>query len=138
LTAAQTLTLPSDGRPAHAGMGDFSLLTPDGRHRVDLPYCGEPPHGDSFHTISVDGVGVPGNAWGCGFACSSDSRFLCLSWMEKRYDRKTLVIDLMERRYFALPFYISNFMIRWPVIEGVGMAEGLNYSFCGSENWTNF
>jgi hypothetical protein len=105
---------------------------------VDLPYCGEPPHGDSFHTVTVDGVSVPGYAWGCGFACSSDSRFLCLSWMEQLYDRKTLVIDLVERRYFALPFYLSDFMIRWPVIEGLGIAEGLNYSFCGSENWTNF
>lgn len=138
MTATELLTLPCDGRSIFAGMGDFALLTPDGQHRIDLPYCGDPPHGDSFHTIILDCTSVPGYAWGCNFACSADSRFLCLSWMEMRYDRKTLVIDLVERRHFVLPCYINDFIVRWPHIEGAGMAEGMSYSFCGSESWVNF
>ncbi|WP_316682715.1 hypothetical protein [Ralstonia flaminis] len=132
----ETLQLPADGASLWAGMSDIELVTPDYRHHIALHYCGEPPHGDSNHLIQIDGVRAPGYAWGCHFACTANSRFLAMSWMEKRIERKTAVFDLEERRYFVLPFYMGNFRFQWPRLEGVEPSpEGRYYEFNGAENW---
>lgn len=117
-------------------MDDIELITPNGRHHVHLRYEGEPPHGDSYHLIQIDGVSAPGYAWGCHFACTPDSRLLAMSWMEKRIERRTAVFDLGGRRYFVLPFYTYNFCFRWPRLEGGEPAtEQRAYVFDGAENW---
>ncbi|MGN6263696.1 MAG: hypothetical protein ACTHNO_23465 [Ralstonia sp.] len=132
----QVLQLPADGSSLWAGMDDIELITPDGRHHVHLRYEGEPPHGDSYHLIQIDGVPAPGYAWGCTFACTPDSRLLAMSWMEKRIERKTAVFDLEGGRYFVLPFYMGNFCFRWPRLECVDPAcEQRSYAFNGNENW---
>jgi hypothetical protein len=56
--------LPADGASIHVSMGDFELLTPNGEHRVQILYRGEPPHGDSYHKFFIDDVSLPGYAWG--------------------------------------------------------------------------
>jgi hypothetical protein len=132
----EVLQLAADGSAVWAGMSDLELITPDGRHRVRLPYDGEPPHGDSCHRIEIDGVPAPGYAWGCHFACTPDSRLIAMSWMEKHIERKTAVFDLGGRRYFVLPFYIGNFCFRWPHLEGAEpTVEQRSYTFNGTENW---
>lgn len=98
-------------------MGDYVLVSPDGRHRATLLYVNEPPHGDSYHTLSIDGRMFPGYAWGCHFACSKDSRYLALSWMERLSERKTVVIDMEERQYRVLPEYLYSFKLEWPVLH---------------------
>lgn len=60
-----------DGQARWVGMGDFVLVSPDGTHRIDLAYIGEPPHGDSYHRATIDGVAFPGEVWGCLFAFST-------------------------------------------------------------------
>ncbi len=120
-------------------MADIELITPDGLHRIQLPYEGEPPHGDSYHAIWIDGVRVPGHAWGGQFACTADSRFLAMSWMATRFERKTAVFDLVERRYFVLPFYMSNFCFRWPRLGAITpSSEGRSYTFNGTEAWHTY
>jgi hypothetical protein len=89
-------------------MGDFLLCTPDGRHEIELLYAGEPPHGDSYHTIKIDGDTFPGFAWGCIFSISDDSRYLAFSWMATYIDRKTIVVDLESYSYFVLPKYVCD------------------------------
>ena len=131
-----TYQLPADGSSLWAGMDDIELITPNGRHHIHLRYEGEPPHGDSYHSIQINGVPAPGYAWGCDFACTTDSRLLAMSWMEKRIERRTAVFDLEERRYFVLPFYMGNFCFRWPRLEGVEPAsEQRSYLFNGTEDW---
>jgi len=66
----QTCPLPPDGASIFAGMADVGLVMPNGRHSIHLRYEGEPPHGDSYHSIWIDGVRAPGDAWGCQFACT--------------------------------------------------------------------
>jgi len=131
-------TLPADGTSLWAGMANYILATTDRRHEIDLRYVGEPPHGDSFHELSVDGRRLPGFAWGCYFGVSPCSRHLAASWMAKLYERKTVVIDMEERRFAVLPIYISSFTFHWPCLEGVGLAIGQRYEFVGSEEWTPF
>ena len=135
----QTYALPPHGESTFAGMGDIELITPDGLHRIRLPYEGEPPHGDSYHAIWINGVRAPGHAWGCQFACTADSRFLAMSWMATRFERKTAVFDVVERRYFVLPFYMSNFRFCWPCLEGAApSSEGHSYTFDGAETWHTY
>ena len=125
-----------DGASQWAGMANLSLVSPDGRHVVELQYQGEPPHGDSYHSASVGGIALPGLFWGCMFAFSSSSRYFVGSWMRQKFERCTAVVDLDAGRYFVLPSYIYDFKVEWPVIVGVGeLSRGLEYSFGGSEAW---
>jgi len=133
------MELPRGGKSIPVGMGDFELLTPNGGHRVQVVYRGEPPHGDSYHDISVDGVAVPGYAWGRNFACTEDGRYLALSWMAKLYDRTTAVIDMAGRKHLVLPAYIYDFAFHWPRLEGVGqLSAHLSYEFVGDERWMTY
>ncbi|MHA6914568.1 hypothetical protein ACQUJO_15730 [Ralstonia pseudosolanacearum] len=135
----QTYALPPDGTSIFAGMADVALVMPNGRHSIHLRYEGEPPHGDSYHSIWIDGVRAPGYAWGCRFACTMDSRFLAMSWMGKLLEGRTAVFDLAERRYFVLPFYMADFRFRWPRLESVAAPfEGRSYEFDGTEVWREY
>lgn len=129
--------LPRNGKSIAVGMGDFELLTPDDEHRVQIWYRGEPPHGDSFHEIAIDdGPSLPGYAWGCNFACTDDGRYLSLSWMAQRIERKTAVIDMSDRKYLVLPIYIYDFTFCWPRLEGIDrQSAGLLFEFVGREHW---
>ena len=128
-----------DGRARWAGMGDFVLVSPDQAHRVELIYAGEPPHGDSYHRASIDGVAFPGEVWGGLFAFSACSRHLVFSWMSKRFERRTVVVDLQDRRYFVLPGYIDQFSVRWPAVVGEGkLSAGQEYTFDGGEHWLSY
>ncbi len=125
----------SDGR-VWAGMGDYRLVSPDGAHVAELTYEGEPPHGDSYHALQIDGRTFPGYAWGCLFAFTADSKHLGCSWMEHLFERKTVVIDLLKQRYFVLPKYIYNFTIDWPRVVGSREHDkGEAYIFTGQETW---
>jgi hypothetical protein len=136
--AAERIEFGDNGEPQWAGMGDYVLISPDRAHRMDLIYEGEPPHGDSYHRASIDGVSFPGLVWGCMFAFSTCSRYLVLSWMSKLIERKTAVVDLAERRYNVLPEYIYDFQVRWPSIQGARSSEGKHYTFNGSEQWVAY
>ncbi len=139
--AIEEMRFPIDGSALWAGMGDFVLISPDGAHRIEIVYEGEPPHGDSYHKIAIGGHAFPGFAWGCLFAFSPCSRYAALSWMEYRYDRRTVVIDLERRCYVALPMYLYNFKLVWPTIAGVAAGgdeervEREQYIFKGTEDW---
>lgn len=116
-------------------MGDFDLVTPNGEHHVKIIYWGEPPHGDSFHGISIDGVDLPGYAWGCNFACTDDSRYLAFSWMARPFERITVVADMAERKYVLLPVYMYDFSFRWPRLDCVGENSPASFEFAGDEHW---
>ncbi|CAB1259118.1 Uncharacterised protein [Vibrio cholerae] len=135
----EVIKLPNNGICEWAGMEDYQLLSPSSTISAILTYIGEPPHGDSYHSLSINGKKFPGYAWGCLFAFSSDSRFLVCSWMEKLIERKTVVIDCIEEKYFILPTYIYMFSVEWPHVSGVGSQwDSLGYTFTGDENWLNY
>jgi hypothetical protein len=146
MDALQSIRLPADGSPVWAGMADCQLLSPDGAHRIDLPYLGEPPHGDSYHRMEIDGASFPGHAWGGLFAMTADSQYLAFSWKPSRsvarpsdFERKTVVVDLTMRRYFVLPTYIYKFRFVWPLLEGSTPGVGdIAYRFTGSEQWRDY
>lgn len=134
----EQIKFSTNGESRWAGMGNYLLVSPDGQHQIILRYAGEPPHGDSFHDVEVDGVRLPGLAWGCNFAFTADSRFIAASWMATRYERHTIVVDISGRRYFVLPIYIHDFSFRWPTLAGIGSDDGLRFKFDGTEVWTPF
>ena len=132
----EIIQFAEDGRARWAGMGDFVLVSPDEAHRVKLIYAGEPPHGDSYHRAIVDGVAFPGEVWGGLFAFSACSRHLVFSWMSKRFERRTVVVDLQDRRYFVLPGYIDQFSVCWPSVVGEGkLSTGKGCTFGGTKHW---
>lgn len=127
---------PAEGGRVWAGMGNFRLVSPDGTHAAELVYEGEPPHGDSYHAMRIDGRPFPGHAWGCVFAFTEDSRFFGFSWMAHLFERKTVVADLSLSRFFVLPRYIGDFTLDWPhVVGSPDRHEGEDYAFTGHERW---
>ncbi|WP_146001989.1 hypothetical protein [Cupriavidus pauculus] len=120
-----------------AGMGDYVLIPPDGSYEITLRYAGEPPHGDSYHVVDLAGRRLPGYAWGSIFAMSECSNFIAFSWMEKKFERLTTIIDVRHSRYFVLPRYIYDPRIEWPSIQDA-MGEQEGYAFNGSEAWANY
>ena len=135
----EKLKLPVDGTCAWAGMSDYQLISPNNSVSAIIKYIGEPPHGDSYHSMSINENDFPGFAWGCLFAFSSDSRYLVCSWMCKWVERKTVVVDCVNKKYFVLPEYIYNFSIQWPKIIGVeGKSKNISYEFTGDEAWLNY
>ncbi|MBB4638178.1 hypothetical protein [Longimicrobium terrae] len=134
----RVMPMPGNGDSVWAGMGDYTLIGPDGRHEVSLRYAGEPPHGDSCHELRADGVLLPGLAWGCNFAFTPDGRYFAASWIAERYERRTIIIDLDERRYLVLPIYIYDFRFVWPTLAGAGDHQQLRYDFHGRERWTPY
>ena len=135
----QELQFPADGSSVWAGMGDFQLVSPDGAHRLDLRYAGEPPHGDSYHSAAIDGRPFPGHVWGCQFAVTGDSHYLAFSWKPSGYERKTVVVDLLAQRYCVLPDYIYDYRFIWPVIhDSAKHDKGVSYHFTGEETWFTY
>lgn len=133
----QRVEFSSKDRHKLLGMGDFLLISPDKEHEIELLYEGEPPHGDSYHLVAIDGNPYPGYAWGCMFGFSLCSRYFSFSAMPTKYERRTAVVDLSTKRHYLLPEYIYQFRLDWPVITGDGpISSGLIYKFDGRENWT--
>lgn len=136
---AEQLRFEPDGKSRWAGMGDYLLVSPDGRHSIAITYVGEPPHGDSYHTVNIDGSALPGYAWGCMYAFSKCSRYCAFSWMKKLYERRTIVVDLQNRTYCTPGFYFHHFEIQWPSILNEDRDKTLShYTFTGQEVWRTF
>lgn len=136
--ASQSARIEFDtsGEAKWAGMGDYVLVSPNKRHEVSCTYYAEPPHGDSIQTIAIGAAALPGYAWGRFFSFSPCSRYLAMSWMRKLFgDTKTIVVDLDEMRYFALPFNMHLFALRWPLVQIVDGGFFESYRFNGSECW---
>lgn len=129
----EEIELPADGSPIWAGMSNYIIFSPRRLHRLDLAYVGEPPHGDSYHSLHIDGKHFPGYAWGCLFAASSDSRYIAFSWMEEPYQRKTVVVDLDNARYLVLPVYLYNLTLNWPELREI--SKNTIYTVTGREKW---
>ena len=128
-----------DPQAKYAGMGDFLLIAPNMRNSVELIYEGEPPHGDSYHRATIDGIPFPGHVWGSLFGFSSCSRYFVFSWMSKLFERRTVVADIQTRCYFVLPEYIYKFKVRWPMVLGDGeLSNAQQYIFTGSERWLSY
>jgi hypothetical protein len=95
--------MAADGTGVWFGYDDFKIHSPDGKVVVLLSYAGEPPHGDSYHQILVNGTRVPGLAWAGTFAWSPCSRYFVVEWMKVKYERKIAVVDVYAERLFILP-----------------------------------
>jgi hypothetical protein len=132
------IVFTDDGRTQYAGYADYILVSPDGNHTIELKYKGEPPHGDSYHDAIIDGSCLPGLAWGGAYGFSRCSRYAVFGWMSKRYERRTIAIDMTSQLYFVLPEYIDQFCVQWPVLLGADRYEGRSYTFTGNERWVRY
>jgi hypothetical protein len=128
----------NDGHAQWAALYDL-FVSPDGKHTIELACQGQPPHGDFYSLVRIDGIDFPGYAWDCFFGFSPCSQFAVFSWMPRLIERRTVVVELGTRRYFILPEYIYEFFIDWPhIIEVDRLSSGKRYSFSGQELWQSF
>lgn len=122
-----------------AGMGDYELISPDGKYILQIPYEGEPPHGDSYHRVVINERVLGFHAWGGMFTFSACSRYFGFSAMPEKWQRKTCVLDLEKSLYFFLPNYLYEFGFAWPLLVGTGdTSAGQSFGFTGTEAWAAY
>ena len=91
------------------GMSDYRLILKQSNHEILMKYIGEPPHGDSYHQIELNGKLLKGYYWGCMFLFPSMQRYMVASWMEKLFERKTIIVDFKLKLYTVLDKYWYDF-----------------------------
>lgn len=90
------------------GMGDFKITLEKSSHIIELTYKGEPPHGDSYHIMKINDFQIPGLTWGGMYMFPYNQEYVICSWMSKLYERKTIVIDIRNRRYYITKDYWTH------------------------------
>ena len=92
-------------------MNDYFINLKKSNHTIELNYVSEPPHGDSYHKMRIDGVTLKGYVWGCMFLFPINQEYIVCSWMEKLYERKTIIINIENKSYHILNEYWYDFRI---------------------------
>lgn len=99
------------------GMNDYTIDLKLSGHNIVLEYVSEPPHGDSYHRMFIDGVLMRGYVWGCNFLFPLGQEFIVCSWMSKLYERKTVLINIPEKMFYTLEKYWYNFRFYNGILE---------------------
>lgn len=90
------------------GMDDYKITLEKSNYIIELTYKGEPPHGDSYHTMKINDIQIPGFTWGGMYMFPYNQEYVICSWMSKFYERKTIIIDIKNRRYYITKDYWTN------------------------------
>jgi hypothetical protein len=95
----------SDEQSYYLGMDDYHIILKESGHILQLKYIDEPRFGDSYHSLTVDGILLEGFFWGCLFIFIDNQQYMVCSWMAELYDRKTLIVDLETKGTFLIKGY---------------------------------
>lgn len=107
----QTVYCPSNGDSIYGGYGDYCFVSPDRTKNAFLTYLREPPFGDAYGRLAIEGRPFPGYVWGSFFAWSTDSRYFSFAWMQTLYDRKTVIADINTTTFCVLTDYIHDMIL---------------------------
>lgn len=117
-----TIEVFSDQERFVFAMDDFRINLHLSNKILLLKYVSEPPFGDSYHQLSIDGEEYEGYVWGCNFIFPFKHNFLICSWMSAPYERKTIIINLLTKKKYILPKYYHSFEVRDSSIEFIDTA----------------
>lgn len=106
---AKIIEVFEDNKSFWYGMDDYLINLKKSNHSIELTYAGEPPHGDSYHQMKIDGLSVMGFFWGCNFLFPSEQNYAVCPWMSKLFERKTIIIDLTNMKYHIFKDYWDNY-----------------------------
>lgn len=97
------------------GYGDYFCTAPETGRRIQLPYAGEPPHGDSYHNLFIESKTIRGYVWSGYLLWSACGRYFTCDWLEgmaghfqgrvwysTQVTRATVVIDTALLRFKVL------------------------------------
>ena len=99
------------------GMQDYQIKLALSPHIININYIGEPPFGDSYHSLSIDDVQIDGYVWGCKFMFPYQQRYLMCSWMADLYERKTIIIQLSTAKIHVLKEYWYDYKVKEGIIN---------------------
>lgn len=105
-------------------MDDFRINLHLSGKVIFLKYISEPPFGDSYHKLSIDGEEYEGYVWGCNFIFPFKHNFLICSWMSAPYERKTMITNLRTKKKYILEKYYHSFEVRDNSIEFIDTING--------------
>jgi hypothetical protein len=90
-------------------MNDYEINLQIISKTITLLYVSELSHGDSYHKLYIDGTEFSAYVWGCNFLFPYEQKYLVCSYMKKLYERKTVIINLKNLKYYILPKYYHRF-----------------------------
>lgn len=99
------IILGNDSQLHWFGMGDYEIILALSNKNIKIIYVSEPPFGDSYHKIYINDVEFDGYVWGCGFLFPFNQEYLVCSWMKELYDRKTIIINIINLNCYIFPVY---------------------------------
>ena len=95
----ELIKLKSTSESKWFGMRDCQIELEDSGHIIELKYISEPPHGDSYHELRINNKLFQGYVWGCMFLFPYNQEFMVCQWMEKLYQRRTIIVNLCNLDY---------------------------------------
>ncbi len=91
------------------GMADYEIQLALLGKVLKIMYVSEPPFGDSYHKLHIGDTEFGGFVWGCHFLFPFNQQYLICFWMAELYERKTIIINLLNLDYYLLPVYYNTF-----------------------------
>ena len=95
------MTIYCDDKIFNTGYGHVIHLNMS-NHVVELKYAGEPPHGDFYYDMYIDGKRIAGYVWAWTIAFPFKQKYIVCKWMSKLYERKTIIIDINRLKFFEI------------------------------------
>ncbi|MBN2879391.1 MAG: hypothetical protein JXN65_07145 [Clostridia bacterium] len=95
------VTISCDDKIFNTGNGHVIHLSMS-NHVVELKYAGEPPHGDFYYDMYIDGNRIKGYVWAWTIAFPFKQKYIVCNWMSKLYERKTIIIDIEKLKFFEI------------------------------------
>ncbi len=103
------MTIYCDNKVFNTGNGHIIHLDMS-KHDIELKYAGEPPHGDIYYDMYIDGKRIAGYIWAWTIAFPFKQKYIICKWMSKLYERKMIIIDIERLKYFEINGH-------WTIIE---------------------
>jgi len=75
------------------------------KHKIELKYAGEPPHGDFFFEMYIDDKKFIGYVWGWTLTFPFKQKYIVCHWMSKILERKTIIIDIAKLKFVEMDKY---------------------------------
>ena len=101
----KTLRIKANLDSIWLGMENYKLTLDQNEAEVFLKYIGEAPHGDSYFSMYINNECIKGYVWGCMYLFPFNQAYIICSWMEKIYERKTIIIDHKSKKFSILDTY---------------------------------
>jgi len=98
------MTIYCDNKVFNTGNGHIIHLDMS-KHDIELKYAGEPPHGDFYYEMDIDGQRIAGYVWAWVISFPFKQKYIVCHWVSRLFERKTIIIDIETLKFIEMDKY---------------------------------